>query len=78
MRKPHTCIFTRYILTRLKQEELNRLDIFHKVFLVARENKPFRVPIVRQAPRLMDLGTGTGIWGIKVAEEYVQCLRSVG
>ncbi|KAH6953752.1 methyl transferase [Ilyonectria sp. MPI-CAGE-AT-0026] len=43
----------------IDSEELNRLDIFHKVFLVARENKPFRVPIVRQAPRLMDLGTGT-------------------
>lgn len=77
VRKPRTCIFTSYILTRLKQEELKRLDIFHKIFLVARQNKPFRAPIVRQTPRLMDLGTGTGIWGIKVAEEYVRRLRSV-
>ncbi|KAH7001570.1 methyl transferase [Ilyonectria destructans] len=53
----------------IDSEELNRLDIFHKVFLVARENKPFRAPIVRPAPRFMDLGTGTSIWGITVAEE---------
>ncbi|KAF7540769.1 hypothetical protein G7Z17_g12130 [Cylindrodendrum hubeiense] len=58
----------------IDSEELNRLDIFHKVFLVARENKPFRVPIVRPAPRFMDLGTGTGIWGINVAEEcFTDC-----
>ncbi|KPM40712.1 hypothetical protein AK830_g5848 [Neonectria ditissima] len=53
----------------IDSEELNRLDILHKVFLVARHDKPFRVPIVRQAPRFMDLGAGTGIWGINVAEE---------
>ena len=54
------------------QEELNRLDIFHKVFLVARHNKPFHVPITRPVPKIMDLGTGTGIWAINMAEEYVR------
>lgn len=47
------------------------------MFLVAREDKPFCVPIVRPAPKLMDLGTGTGIWGITVAEEYAQYARNV-
>ncbi|KAH7155508.1 methyl transferase [Dactylonectria estremocensis] len=56
-------------LLPIDNEELNRLDILHKVFLVARGNKPFRSPIVRPAPKVMDLGTGTGIWGINVAEE---------
>lgn len=51
------------------------MDIFHKVFLVARQNKPFHVPIVRQAPKIMDLGTGTGIWAINMAEEYVFHVR---
>ncbi|KAH6977717.1 methyl transferase [Ilyonectria destructans] len=53
----------------IDDEELDRLDILHKMFLVARKNKPFCVPIVSPAPKLMDLGTGTGIWGIKVAKE---------
>ncbi|CAF3449113.1 unnamed protein product [Fusarium graminearum] len=53
----------------IDSEELNRLDIFHKVFLLARDNKPFQAPIQRKAPRMMDIGTGTGIWPINVAEE---------
>ncbi|KAI8691550.1 Secondary metabolism regulator LAE1 [Fusarium sp. Ph1] len=53
----------------IDSEELNRLDIFHKVFLVARGNKPFHCPIMRKTPRIMDLGTGTGIWAINVAED---------
>ncbi|KAI1045359.1 hypothetical protein LB505_013552 [Fusarium chuoi] len=56
----------------IDSEELNRLDIFHKVFLLARDNKPFLVPIRRTSPRIMDIGTGTGIWAINVAEE--RCL----
>ncbi|KAH7156311.1 methyl transferase [Dactylonectria macrodidyma] len=60
-------------LLPIDNEELNRLDILHKVFLVARGNKPFRSPIVRPAPKFMDLGTGTAIWGINVAEEYARC-----
>ncbi|KAF7548281.1 hypothetical protein G7046_g8731 [Stylonectria norvegica] len=55
----------------IDSEELNRLDIFHKVFLVARQNKPFHVPIMRQVPKIIDLGTGTSIWAINLAEEYV-------
>ncbi|KAL4730618.1 hypothetical protein ACLX1H_002655 [Fusarium chlamydosporum] len=53
----------------IDSEELNRLDIFHKVFLLARDNKPLLAPIQRKAPRMMDIGTGTGIWAINVAEE---------
>nr|AMD39000.1 methyl transferase [Fusarium babinda] len=53
----------------IDSEELNRLDIFHKVFLLARDNKPFQAPIRRPSPRIMDIGTGTGIWAINVAEE---------
>ncbi|KAI5467358.1 methyl transferase [Mariannaea sp. PMI_226] len=49
--------------------ELNRLDIFHKVFLVARNEKLFEAPITRPTPRIMDLGTGTGIWAVNIGEE---------
>lgn len=52
------------------QEELNRLDIFHKVFLVARGDSlalDFASPPDRPM-RILDLGTGTGIWSIHVTE----------
>ncbi|KAH7175725.1 methyl transferase [Dactylonectria macrodidyma] len=51
-------------------EELDRMDLFHKVFLVARGNKLFHAPVTRPKPRIMDLGTGTGIWAINVAEDW--------
>lgn len=58
------------IMLTIPKEELNRLDIFHKFFLVARENKLFSSPMGRTVrPKIMDLGTGTGIWAINVAEE---------
>jgi hypothetical protein len=55
------------------QAELNKLDIFNKFFMVARRDHPFTSPLHnRETPRIMDLGCGTGIWGIEVAE-YVFC-----
>lgn len=57
------------------KEEKNRLDIFHKFFLVARDNNLFSAPLdVKQALRVLDLGTGTGIWAIELSE-YVLSLN---
>ncbi|KPA37044.1 methyl transferase [Fusarium langsethiae] len=44
----------------IDSEELERLDIFHKCFLVAR-GEPFSAPIARYSLKIIDLGTGTGI-----------------
>jgi len=45
------------------------MDIFHKFFTVARGDQLFSSPIREtEAPRILDLGCGTGIWGIDVAE----------
>lgn len=53
----------------LYQEELNRLDIFQKFFLVARGDMPCCLPADPEGrPKILDLGTGTGIWAIHVAE----------
>ena len=51
-----------------QQEELNALDIFHKFFLVARHDALFSAPLnAAHRLRLLDLGTGTGIWAIDMA-----------
>ncbi|KAK0657566.1 S-adenosyl-L-methionine-dependent methyltransferase [Cercophora newfieldiana] len=55
----------------IDEDELNRMDIFNKFFMVARRDHPFTSPIHnRETPRIMDLGCGTGIWGIEVADRY--------
>ncbi|KAK1767094.1 S-adenosyl-L-methionine-dependent methyltransferase [Phialemonium atrogriseum] len=54
------------------EEEKDRLDIFHKFFCVARRGELHTAPLLPdQAPhRILDLGCGTGIWAIDMAEKY--------
>ncbi|TQW01724.1 methyltransferase domain-containing protein [Cordyceps javanica] len=51
-------------------KELNRLDMLNKFFFLARDKQAFSYPLRRGGQtRVLDLGTGTGIWAIHVAEE---------
>lgn len=52
------------------QQEQDRLDIYHKLFLVARHDQLHKAPLIPNydGPRILDLGTGTGIWAIDMAE----------
>ncbi|KXX80446.1 Trans-aconitate 2-methyltransferase [Madurella mycetomatis] len=50
--------------------ELERLDVFHKIFQVARKDVLHNAPLHNQEPRILDLGCGTGIWGIEMADKY--------
>jgi methylase of polypeptide subunit release factors len=54
-----------------KQEEKDRMDIYHKLFSVARRealHSPLYTLHNEQRPRILDLGCGTGIWAIDMAE----------
>lgn len=45
------------------------MDLFHNFFLLARRNALYLPNLTTKRPlRILDLGTGTGIWAIDVAE----------
>lgn len=54
------------------QEERERLDKLNQFFFLVRGRKAFSCPARRGAQdsptSVLDLGTGTGIWAIQVAE----------
>jgi len=53
------------------QAEKDRMDIYHKLFEVARRGALHLAPITvnpYDPPRILDLGCGTGIWAIDIAE----------
>ncbi|KFY36230.1 hypothetical protein V494_05204 [Pseudogymnoascus sp. VKM F-4513 (FW-928)] len=51
-------------------KEQDRLDLKHHVFKLVLRGKMFRAPIGPNPQRILDVGTGTGIWAIDVADEY--------
>ncbi|KAB2575618.1 Secondary metabolism regulator LAE1 [Lasiodiplodia theobromae] len=54
------------------EQEKDRMDIFHKLFLVARREALHQAPVVpAYQPRILDLGCGTGIWAIDMADKYL-------
>ena len=51
------------------QAEMDRMDIYHKIFLVARHEQLHKAPLMEGPDvRILDIGTGTGIWAIDMAE----------
>jgi len=50
----------------IQQEQM---DLFHHVFLLRLGGKLYEAPI-EHPQKIMDVGTGTGIWAIQVAEEH--------
>ncbi|CAG8923946.1 unnamed protein product [Penicillium salamii] len=52
------------------EEEQDRLDIFHKLFTVARAGDGLIYAPLPPKPRILDLGCGTGIWSIEVANKH--------
>ena len=55
------------------ERELDRLDLQHHLFLLTLDNKLHMCPAGRDGKppqRVLDVGTGTGIWAIDYADEH--------
>ncbi|KAH6953009.1 S-adenosyl-L-methionine-dependent methyltransferase [Fusarium avenaceum] len=51
------------------EEEQTRMDLVHHIYSLLLDGKLFLAPIGSPSGRVLDLGTGTGIWAIYFADE---------
>ncbi|KAI9752002.1 MAG: bifunctional farnesyl-diphosphate farnesyltransferase/squalene synthase [Chaenotheca gracillima] len=51
-------------------QEMDRLDLTHGMLRLILKNKLFLAPIGSKPQRILDIGTGTGIWAIEMADEF--------
>ena len=51
------------------ESELDRLDLTHNMIKITMGMKLFNAPLAKPK-RILDLGTGTGIWAIEMADEH--------
>ncbi|KAN0091943.1 S-adenosyl-L-methionine-dependent methyltransferase [Hyaloscypha variabilis] len=52
------------------EKEVDRLDMFHHVLKLVSNGKLYEAPIPKNVQRVLDIGTGTGIWAIDFADEH--------
>ncbi|KAG6052629.1 hypothetical protein E4U17_005580 [Claviceps sp. LM77 group G4] len=50
--------------------EQNREDMKHAMLMMVTENKPFLSPVGDHPQKILDIGTGTGIWAVEVGDRY--------
>ncbi|KAG6007144.1 hypothetical protein E4U21_006328 [Claviceps maximensis] len=50
--------------------EQNREDMKHAMLMMLTGNKPFLSPIGDCPQKILDIGTGTGIWAVEVGDRY--------
>ena len=51
------------------ETELDRLDLMHQLLRITMRNKLYFAPISERNPKVLDVGTGTGIWAIEMGDE---------
>ncbi|KAF8860843.1 S-adenosyl-L-methionine-dependent methyltransferase [Acephala macrosclerotiorum] len=54
----------------MDEQEMDRIDMSHAKYYMLLEKKRFLAPISEHPQKILDLGCGTGIWAIDVADEY--------
>ncbi|KEZ45805.1 hypothetical protein SAPIO_CDS1620 [Scedosporium apiospermum] len=54
----------------MDEKELERIDLCHVKYGALLDKRLFLAPIVEDPARILDLGCGTGIWCVDMAEEY--------
>ncbi|TGJ81717.1 hypothetical protein E0Z10_g7052 [Xylaria hypoxylon] len=52
------------------EREQNREDMLHAMMLEATNGQLFFAPISNHPLKILDMGTGTGIWAIEIADKY--------
>jgi len=52
------------------EREQERLNLHHHVFRLTLGGALFRAPIISNPQRVLDFGTGTGIWAMDFADEF--------
>ncbi|KAL1980809.1 hypothetical protein VTN96DRAFT_3504 [Rasamsonia emersonii] len=52
------------------EEEQDRMDLLHHVYRMLLGGELHLAPITKNPQRVLDLGTGTGIWAIDFADQY--------
>lgn len=68
-RRYHASRGSDYLLPNDETEQ-GRLDISHHIYLLALQGRLYTSPIDTKSPlRVLDIGTGTGIWAIDLADE---------
>ena len=52
------------------KSELDRLDLTHQMLRITMRNKLHFAPFDGKSAKILDVGTGTGIWAIEMADDY--------
>ncbi|KAI9778816.1 MAG: hypothetical protein M1839_007906 [Geoglossum umbratile] len=68
-RRYHAFREGQYVLPNDEAEQ-ERLDLVHHIFRLNVGGQLFRAPIGKNIQRVLDIGTGTGIWAIDFADEF--------